>query len=120
LTAALAARTPMTDLEQKATAARDVVRVGDAESQTFRLEDTELTEAAAIGDSDAFPEFGDFLDCAAVDADHDPLGPRWVECPADLARSLVESGIDAGSVFTIVEATKTQDGAWSCEIETDD
>jgi len=110
----------MTDLERKATAARDVVRAAESESQTYRLEDTELTEASAIGDSDGFPQFGDFLDVQAVDADHKPLGPRWVECPADLARSLVDAGVGAGDVFAVVKADKTDDGAWSMEVETDD
>jgi len=110
----------MTDLEQKATTARGVVRAGESEAQTYRLEDTELTEASAIGDPDGFPQYGDFLDVTAVDADHDPLGPRWVECPADLARSLMDVGVEAGDVFAVTEATKTEDGAWSIEVEADD
>jgi len=109
----------MTDLDQKATAAREVMRVGDTEAQTFRLEDTELTEAAAIGSSDGFPKFGDFVDAVIVDADHEAMAPRWIECPADLARELVDANVGTGDIFTVVEASKTDDGAWSCEIETD-
>jgi hypothetical protein len=120
LTAAPAAETPMTDLDDKAIATREVVRVGESELQTYRLEDTELTEASAIGGSDAYPMYGDFLDVVVVDADHEPLGPRWVECPGDLARALVDAGVEAGDVFTVAEVSKTQDRGWSCEVETDD
>jgi hypothetical protein len=107
----------MTGIADKADSGRDVVRAGEAEAQSYRIESEDLTEASAIGDSDGFPQFGDFLDVTAVDADGDDLGPRWVECPADLARQLVEQDLAAdGSVFVVESATKTQDGAWSFEV----
>jgi len=110
----------MTDLDDKAAAARGVVRVKDAQMQTYRLKDTELTEAAYIGSSDGFPQYGDFLTAAAVDANGDDLGPRWVECPGDLARALVDADVGEGDVFTVIEAAKTEDGTWSVEVETND
>jgi len=104
------------DIESKAETARDVVRAGESHGVRYRLEDTELTEAAAIGESDGFPQFGDFADVVAVDNDGAALGPRWLECPADLARGLVDAGIQAGGVFVIESAEKTEDGAWSFEV----
>jgi hypothetical protein len=119
LTAATAAGNTMTDLAAKADAGRDVVRVSETEAQSYRLRDRELTDSNAIGDSDGFPQYGEFLDVEAVDANGDGLGPRWVECPADLARCLVDSGVETGDVFAVVRSTKTTDGAWSIEIEVD-
>jgi hypothetical protein len=110
----------MTTLDEKASSAREIVRAGDSEHQTFRLEDTELTEASAIGDSDGFPKFGDFIDAQIVDADQNAMAPRWVECPGDLARALVNAEVEAGDVFTVAKAEKTEDGAWSMEVDTDD
>lgn len=112
-----ATRNPMTDLNEKATSARDVVRAGELDGVTYRLQTTELTDADDIGGDDDFPQFGEFLDVTAVDADHDDLGPRWVECPADLARELVEAEVGAGDVFTVTDAGKTEDGAWTFEVE---
>lgn len=108
------------DLNEKATSARDVVRAGETEATWYRLESDELTEAAEIGGENEFPQFGDFLDVTATDGNGDDLGPRWVECPGDLARSLVEAEISAGDRFQVTEAAKAEDGAWSFEIQTDD
>lgn len=110
----------MTDLESKADAARAVVRAGESPGQRYRLEDTELTEASAIGESDGFPKFGDFLDVTAVDANGAALGPRWVECPGNLARQLVEAEVSAGDTFAVQDAAKSEDGAWTFEVTIDD
>lgn len=106
----------MTTLNEKATSARDVVRAGESEAQRYRLEDIELTKAGDIGTDDGFPQYGDFLDVTAVDADGDDLGARWVECPADLARAVVDEGISVGDVFVIETARKNEDEAWQFEV----
>ena len=107
------------DLDEKAATSRGVVRIADAKMQTYRLKDTELTEAASIGKSDGFPKYGDFLAVTAVDANGADLGPRWVECPTDLARTLVDAGVDEDDLFVVTKAVKTDDEAWSVEVETD-
>jgi hypothetical protein len=107
----------MTTLDEKATSARDVVRASECEATAYRLETDELTEASEIGGESDFPQYGDFLDVVAVDGDGDDLGPRWVECPADLARSLVDAAISTGDRFQVTEAEKNGDGAWTFDVE---
>lgn len=104
------------DIAEKAETARAVVRAGESVGSRYRLEDTELVEAAAIGDSESFPKYGEFLDVVAVDIQGAALGPRWLECPADLARELVDLDVDVGEPFVIDAADKTDDGAWSFEV----
>jgi len=106
----------MTTLNEKATSARDVVRAGECEAQPYRLEDMELTKADEIGSDDGFPQFGEFLDVTAVDSDGDDLGARWVECPADLARAIVEEDVSVGDVFQVETASKSKDDAWQFEV----
>jgi len=107
------------DIADKAETARDVVRAGESPGVRYRITDTELTEAAAIGDAESFPRYGEFLAVVAVDDAGAALGPRWLECPADLARELVDLGIDAGDIVVIEDATKTDDGAWSFRVSDD-
>jgi hypothetical protein len=101
------------DIAEKAETTRDVVRVGESVDSRYRLQDTELTEAAAIGGSESFPRYGEFLDVVLVDTDGAALGPRWLECPGDLARQLVELEVGVGDTFAVDGADKTSDGAWS-------
>lgn len=107
----------MVSLDEKADDTRDVVRASEAEAQWYRLESTDLTPAGDIG-TDDFPQYGDFADVVAVDANGDDLGSRWLECPSGLARELVDAGIAADEDFQITEASKTADGAWSFSIQT--
>jgi len=107
----------MTDLEELAATAQDVVRAEDLPGTRYRLESTEATKAAEIGPEDGFPEFGHFLDAMLVDLDDDPMGPRWLECPADLARELIDSGVGAGDVFAVQTAEKGDDGAWQFSVQ---
>jgi len=111
-------RHPM-DIAEKAETTRDVVRVGESVDSRYRLQDTELVEAAAIGASESFPQYGDFLDVVLVDSEGAALGPRWLECPGDLARQLVELEVGVGETFAVDGADKTSDGAWSVRVTTD-
>jgi hypothetical protein len=104
------------DIGDLANEARDVVRPNGVEGQRYRLQSLETTAADEIGDPDSFPQFGEFLDVVATDSNGDDLGPRWVECPAGLARSLVDSDIAAGDQFVVDEAKKTDDGAWTFQV----
>jgi hypothetical protein len=107
------------DIADKAETARAVVRVGESAGVRYRLNDTELTDSTAIGDAEAFPQFGEFLDVSAVDVDGNALGRRWLECPGDLAKGLVDLGISDGETFAVEDASKTDDGAWSIEVSND-
>lgn len=107
----------MTDIEDLASTARDVVRASEVADQPYRLEDTETTEAAEIGGEDEFPQYGQFLDAVAIDADGEELGPRWVEVPGGLARELVNAEISTGDCFQVEDASKGNDDAWTFEIE---
>lgn len=110
----------MTSLNEKADAARGVVRASEAEGQWYRLQDRELAEAGDIGGEDQYPRYGEFADVTAVDKDGKRLGNRWLECPAHLARCLVDSGIAVGDCFQVTEASKADDGAWRFQIATDE
>jgi len=113
-----ATETPMTDIEDLASTARDVIRAEDAENVPYRLEDTETTDADDISPEGEFPQFGDFLDVTALDGDGVGLGPRWLECPGGLARMLVDAElVEAGAEFQILDASKDDSGAWTFEIE---
>jgi len=108
----------MTDLEDLASSAREVVRAKNAENVAYRLQDTESTDADEISAEGEFPQFGDFLDVVAVDSNGAPLGPRWLECPGGLARELVEAElVEAGAEFQVVDSSKDETGAWSFDIE---
>jgi len=108
----------MTDIEDLASTARDVIRAGDGENVPYRLEDTTTTGADDISAEGEFPKFGEFLDVTALDGDGVGLGPRWLECPGGLARSLVDHDlVAAGAEFQIVDSTKDDTGAWTYQIE---
>jgi hypothetical protein len=101
------------DIGDLANEARDVVRPDDAEGLRYELQSLETTAADEIGDPDSFPKYGEFLDVVMTDANGDALGPRWLECPAGLARSLVDLNIAAGDQFAVHTVEKTDDGAWT-------
>lgn len=108
----------MTDIEDLASTARDVIRAGEAADVPYRLETTDTTDADDISPEDEFPRFGSFLDVTALDGDGVDLGPRWIECPGGLARELVDKDlVDAGAEFQIVHESKDDSGAWTFEIE---
>jgi hypothetical protein len=108
----------MTDIEDLASTARDVIRAGNAENVPYRLEDIETTDADDISPEGEFPKFGDFLDVVALDGDGVDLGPRWLECPGGLARALVDEDlVEAGAEFQIVHESKDDSGAWTFDVE---
>lgn len=103
------------DLNELAESATQVIRVGDAPMQNYRLEAGSTTNAEQIG-TDEFPQYGEFIDVTALDADGNDLGPRWVECPAGLAQALLDAQVTPGEAFAITTAAKDDDGAWRFEV----
>lgn len=102
----------MKSLDDKAQGSPEVTLAKQSAPGLYQLEELELYEADDITEEGEFPQFGDFL---KVNRPHG--GEEWVECPADLARWLVEE-IDAetGEWFRILSAQKV-DGEWELEIE---
>ena len=119
LVAATAARTPMTDLQDKATSGRDIVRAGKSSGQLYRLQSETLEPADNVG-SDDYPQYGDFADVALVDRNLTELGQRWLECPGNLAAELVDAEVGAGDCFAVERASKSSDGAWTFDLSTGD
>jgi predicted double-glycine peptidase len=109
----------MTSLQEKAENAVDVVRAQVAIDQLYRLEDKDLIAADEIGNED-YPQYGDFADVTAIDANGKKLGDRWLECPSGLAESLVEANVQVGDAFWIQAVTEHEDGAWSYEVVLED
>lgn len=81
----------------------------------YRLESDELEDCDDITPEGEFPQYGDFL--KAVEA-QGGANPSWanercfVSCPGDLAKKIVEIGIEQGDVFRIESARKGADGNW--------
>jgi len=109
----------MTDLQDKATTGRDIVRAGNSSGQTYRLQSTTLEPADNIG-TDDYPQYGDFADVALVDRNLTELGQRWLECPGNLAAKLVEHELKPGDCFAVSDASKSSDGAWIFEVQSGD
>lgn len=119
----------MTSLEDKAEQAETEVRLASDAPGVYELNSPELAPADEVSAEGEFPQYGDFLDTTTVvDArtfEEDP-DTAWtdeggqqvyVECPGDLAGTLVETGVEAGDVFAISQVNKSQDGAWKFVVD---
>ena len=99
-------------LSDKAKDRPDVRLARDSAPGAYTLTTDELVAADDLTDEDEFPQFGDFLEVEQPGA-----GRRvWIECPAALARWLVENGIDIGETFRIRSVQKI-DNEWSYECD---
>lgn len=107
----------MDDFADLASAARDVIRAGECENMPYRIESTTPVPADDIGAEDEFPQYGYFVDVMAVNGDGAELGPRWLECPADLARQLDELGVGVGDHFQVTTAEKDDTEAWTFTVQ---
>lgn len=102
----------MTGLEDKAQQDRPVIRAEDA-AGAYRLDDAEELESAEnINGPDAFPQFGDFLDVTEIGMDGSMHDPVWLECPAGLARAVLDAGLDDGDLFVVDRPEKDDRGNW--------
>jgi len=103
----------MTDLEDKADqeSQEDVILIRNG-AGSYRMEGKELVDCSEIGTED-YPRFGEFLSVSRQDG-----GPAWLECPGDLARTLVKAGVQPGEPFEIVRTTKNAAGRWEVEADT--
>lgn len=98
------------DIEDKAQETPDVDLARQSAPGAYRLESTELTDANDVTPEGDFPEYGDFLEVTGTS------GEQFIECPAALARWLVDNGIEAGDGFRIVSVQKV-DGEWEYDCD---
>ena len=81
----------------------------------YRLETDELKPADEVTPEGQFPEYGDFLKVAKPTGgsnqfeNHEEM---FIECPADLARWLVEESVEIGEHFRVLDVWK-DNGEWS-------
>ena len=103
----------MTSIDDKAEAADqpDVDLARQSAPGLYRLESRDLTPADEIG-TDEFPQYGDFLPVDTVN------GWQYIECPANLAKWLVEEGVETGDAFRIVSVRKV-DGEWKYDADSE-
>lgn len=109
----------MTSIHDKAEGSPDVDLARQSAPGAYVLLTEELTEADELTDEGEFPEYGDFLQVAKAKQSGDGIeeGPeRYIECPAALARWLVEAGVEVGQPFRVVSNRKV-DGEWEYDCE---
>lgn len=106
------------NLKDKAKDRPEVQLARQSAPGAYRMLTTELVSAEDLTPEGEFPEYGDFLQVGRVGTD----ATQYIECPAALARYLVNDLEAAeGDQFRIESVTKI-DGEWqyTChEIETD-
>lgn len=114
----------MTDLWEKAqqNGADNVALVADLESRPIaRLADFELVEADEISDEGDFPKHGQFLAVEEKATSGKYERAAYWECPAGLARMVVEAVEESGGptevepadvTIDVDGAAKTEGGAW--------
>lgn len=81
----------------------------------YRLDTDELEPADDLTGEDQFPQYGDFLKVGhptGGDNRFENHEEMYIECPADLARWLVEDEVEIGDHFRILDVWK-DDGEWS-------
>lgn len=84
----------------------------------YRLELTETTPADEVSPPGAFPEYGQFVPVTRLTRTGKENGTAWLEAPHGLAKALKEAGlIEVGAVFTVEDAAKSEDGAWTFRVE---
>jgi len=98
------------DLSDHAVAPPDFLLASDLEAgDEFKLSNLTTMDADEIPGE--YPQYGTFIECVK-----DGL-PLWVECPRDLASSLIDAGVSPGDEFRIGSITKDQDGRWLVAVD---
>lgn len=95
------------------------VRLARDSIGVYRLESEELTAADEISSDDEFPKYGDFLDVITAKSTSPPqVGPElWVECPGELAATIIELELAVGDWFRIQSVRKDANGEWTYSVE---
>lgn len=93
------------------------VRLANDSIGLYRLETDDVIEADEIG-TDDFPKYGDFVKVSmsngGANASWDSKG--YVEIPGDLAKQLVEQGVEPGDCFRIRSTRKNGSGEWVYDV----
>lgn len=89
----------------------DVKLARDSAPGLYVLQTDELTEADEITAEGEFPQYGDFLEVGRPNAEGEAERSEFIECPAGLARWLVEEEIEIGDSFRVLDVWK-DDGSW--------
>jgi len=107
----------MSDLEEKARDSPEVSLARQSAPGLYRLTTTDLVPADEITPEGDFPQYGDFLRVEVTSGGTDPewSGTEYIECPAALARWLVEN-VEVGESFRIRSVQKV-DGEWRYDCE---
>jgi len=101
------------NLKDKAKDRPEVLLARSSSPGAYEVRSLELSGADELTDEGDFPQYGDFLHCHRAGTDK----TVWVECPAALARFLVNDiDVEVGDVFRIRSVTKV-DGEWRYEAE---
>lgn len=104
----------MTSLEDRADDGSEDWVLAPESAGVYRIETDQLVSADDIGNE--YPEFGEFLHTtrmsATSDGDWIEEETVYVECPAGLARAVLEAGAGPGDIIGIGNPTKTEGGRW--------
>lgn len=101
------------NLKEKAADRPDVELAQESAPGAYRLSTLELVAADDVSEPGEFPAFGDFLEVERFDSGASLL----VECPAGLARWLVNDlDVSIGDAFRIRSVRKV-DGEWQYDCE---
>lgn len=109
----------MTSIDDLAEDTGDVYLARNADRMTFRLESRDTVPYDEIG-TDSFPQYGDFV---PVGVWHPPeerfVEGCYLECTRELAKVLIDYGIETGDVFKIDAVDKDGDGIWRYTVSVD-
>ena len=109
----------MKDLREKAVQGPSAVRISEAESKTYRVENPALYSADEISPADEYPQYGDWL--SVIDDDGEQEG--YLECPRGLAQQLVEvvDHDDLGFPMDVtVDSSRLVEEEWQVEISAEE
>lgn len=109
------------NIDEKAETSPDIDLARQSAPGAYVLRSRELESADDLTDEDKFPEYGDFLPVWKAkqggNGSIEKGAERFIECPADLARWLVENELQIDDSFRVV-ANRKIDGEWeyTCEV----
>lgn len=99
----------MKSLDDVAESGPDVVLTSGLVESVFALQEMAVYEADDVSPDGEFPQYGEFLRCDEFSpTDGTERGETYVECPAALARWLVDEA-DVGDRWQVTEAEKIDD-----------
>lgn len=101
------------NLKDKAKDRPEVLLARQSSPGAYVIQSLELSGADELTEEGDFPQYGDFLKCHRAGTEK----LVWVECPAALARFLVnEIDAEVGTCFRVRSVTKV-DGEWEYNAE---